>query len=265
MNVRGISNAVKRRAIFDFHRFNADVLICQETHSTPNVEAIWRNEWGGEAIFSHGTSASKGVAIFYNKNMKGCFSNIYRCTEGRMIIVDVEQNGIFMSLIAIYAPNQDRPEYFKELALLLKKRYEHKIVIGDFNLTLEVEKDRLNTYNNNNRARDEVENLMNEYFLKETWRERNMDRKEYSWYKGGTRNIASRIDYALISSGLDQKVEIIQYIASIKTDHRAIYLVVECQSFERGIGFWKMNTSYLQNIEYVSKMNVELDNFFRRK
>ena len=48
VNVRGIADSVKRRAIFDFHRKNADFLILQETHSVPEIESIWENEWGGK-------------------------------------------------------------------------------------------------------------------------------------------------------------------------------------------------------------------------
>ena len=55
INTRGISNDIKRRAIFDYHRCNADLLIMQETHSTPEIENVWENEWGGKTIFSHGT------------------------------------------------------------------------------------------------------------------------------------------------------------------------------------------------------------------
>ena len=47
INVRGIANAEKRRAIFERHRIHADILILQETHSVKENEKIWENEWGG--------------------------------------------------------------------------------------------------------------------------------------------------------------------------------------------------------------------------
>ena len=47
---------VKRRSIF--------------TYLKVSDEAVWRNEWGGEIYFSHGTSHSKGVCILNNRVVK---------------------------------------------------------------------------------------------------------------------------------------------------------------------------------------------------
>ena len=47
LNVRGITNDEKRRAIFDKHRINADIMILQETHSSKEKEQVWENEMGG--------------------------------------------------------------------------------------------------------------------------------------------------------------------------------------------------------------------------
>ena len=126
------------------------------------------------------------------------------------------------------------------LTELLKSRQEHKIIIGDFNLTLDVDMDRLNTYCNNNNAKEEVINMMDQFYLKDVWRVRNLEKREYSWTKKsqGERK-ASRIDNTLISGGLDQYASMIMYISSIMTDHRAIYIVLDLAQTERGTGYWK--------------------------
>ena len=82
--------------------------------------------------------------------------------------------------------------------------------------------------------------MMEEFYLRDSWRMLNQDSKEYSWFKGlGSEGKASRIDFALISRGLDQQLELIQYISSVKTDHRAVYMVINFNEFERGSGYWK--------------------------
>ena len=258
VNVRGVANATKRRAVFDKHRQNADILIFQEAHCTAECENIWANEWGGKAFFSHGTGAARGVAIFISKKLEGSISNVFSDQQGRTIIMDIKENEETVSLAAIYAPNEDSRNFFMELSQALTSRSEHKIVIGDFNLTLDVDLDRLNTYHNNNKAKEEVEQLMDKYLLKDIWRVRYEDTREYSWRKSGNINIASRIDLALVSSGLDQKIEYIQYLSSIKTDHRAIYMVVNIQGVERGTGFWKFNTSLLKNQNFLNNIEQEL-------
>ena len=39
------------------------IIFLQETHSTQKVQNIWRYQWHGDMIFSHGPSCSKGVCV----------------------------------------------------------------------------------------------------------------------------------------------------------------------------------------------------------
>ena len=261
VNVRGLADRNKRIQVFDFYRFNADFLCMQETHSidTKEIENIWRNEWGGGAIFSHGTGSARGVAIFYKKEFQNCIKNIECDQEGRSILIDIHIDTSVMSMAVIYAPNRDTPEYFEGIRQKLKSRSEKKVIVGDFNLTLKVDIDRKDSYCNNNKSKTVLEDIMEEYQLKDVWRERNPDQREYSWIK---RNVklekASRIDYALVSAGIDQHIENIMYFSSIKSDHRALFLAIELVNTERGKGYWKLNTELLSNREYVTMMNEEL-------
>ena len=220
---------------------------------------IWQNEWGGKAIFSHGTSTQRGTAIFTSKEIYGMINNIYCDTEGRYIIFDLFQNNQRVNVVTLYAPNKDTPAFFRNITVKLKERSEHKIILGDFNLTLDVDLDRNNTYCNNNKAKEEVENMMDEFYLDDIWRKRNSDKREFSWSKKGDYpRKASRIDFALVSGGIDQNVELIQYLSSVQTDHRAIYLVLNLDPFERGAGFWKFNSTLLSNLDFIKHMNDEL-------
>ena len=55
-----------------------------------------------------------------------------------------------ITIAVIYLPNDDDPNFFKQVADIIKERHEHKILIGDFNLALNVELDRCNINHNNN-------------------------------------------------------------------------------------------------------------------
>ena len=258
LNVRGIANDQKRRAIFDKHRENADILILVETHSSTKIENLWENEWGGKIYYSNGTTAARGVMVLVRKNLPFTIQNVETEDTGRLVILDII-GAKEISLAAIYAPNEDSPSFFENLEQKLKYRKENRIIIGDFNLTLDVERDRQNTYCNNNKAKETIENMMDHFFLKDIWRIQNEDKKEFSWIKKGSYpSKASRIDFALVSGGLDQSIETTQYISSIMTDHRAIYLVIQLHCAERGRGYWKLNTSLLQKQEYIEYMNLEL-------
>ena len=206
---------------------------------------------------------SRGVAMFMTNDIYSRMSKIVVDSEGRYIITDLKEEEQIITIVVLYAPNEDKPSFFGQISELVRERSENKIVIGDFNLTLDVDIDRKNTYHNNNKARDIVLDIMDEYLLKDIWRERNPGAREYSWFartvQAGERK-ASRIDLALISGGLDQKVEMVQYLSSLMTDHRAIYMVVQLNQNERGLGYWKLNTSLLQKKDFIEKMNMELDN-----
>ena len=174
--------------------------------------------------------------------------------------MDITEGEKRATICAVCAPNVDSPAFFEDIEERLKERCEHKIIIGDFNLALDVEMDRLNTYCNNNKARDKVLDMCEHYHMVDIWRVRNQDCREYSWIKKGSYpKKASRIDFVLVSNGLDQKVEIVQYLSSIYTDHRAIYMVVELISADRGVGYWKFNTSLLKNMEFLDTINREID------
>ena len=243
------------------YRQNADILIMQETHSTVDCEKIWEKEWGGKAIFSHGTELARGVAVFMSNVLYQKIDNVYKDTDGRLIMFDLCHNDQVVTLVAIYAPNQDCPKFFMDIGTMLRTRQENKVIIGDFNLVMDNDKDRLNTYNNNNKAKDEVENIIEEYSLKDVWRIQNENDRQFSWSKKGRSDErkASRIDFALVSAGLDHSVKTSTYITGIKTDHRAFYVVLDLNKFERGSGFWKMNVKYLKEIEFIDQMKSEIE------
>ena len=51
------------------------------------------------------------------------------------------------------------------------------------------------------------------------------------------------------------------------TDHRGFYMCIDMSTFERGRGYWKLNTSLLQDHRYIEKLNsllgeIVLDNSF---
>ena len=70
LNVRGLKNRIKRKSIFSYLKDqNCNFYLLQETFSEPKDKAIWKNEWGGDVFFSHGTNHSKGVCILVNPSL----------------------------------------------------------------------------------------------------------------------------------------------------------------------------------------------------
>jgi len=54
LNVRGLRDNTKRKSIFLFCKGEkAHITLLQETHSTPEDEKFWVNQWGDKIIFDH--------------------------------------------------------------------------------------------------------------------------------------------------------------------------------------------------------------------
>ena len=100
LNVRGRRNRVKRRSIFSYLKDqNCHFYLLQETFSEPKDERVWKNEWGGDVFFSHGSNHSKGVCILVNPSIVVNVANSYKDIDGRIIAIDVICNGVNLSYL----------------------------------------------------------------------------------------------------------------------------------------------------------------------
>lgn len=104
-NVKGLNIETKRRSIFV--RLKAkkyDIVLLQETHSTPSSESLWKCQWGGKNIWSHGESGSRGVAILYKRGLDIQLLSQERDHEGPYILVKVKLGETVLTICNIYAP-----------------------------------------------------------------------------------------------------------------------------------------------------------------
>ena len=84
--VPGIREPIKRRSIFLYLRDQkANIYFLHGTYSERAIENIWRNEWGGALIFSHGTTHSKGVCILINLFAQPKVDYYYANDSGRIV------------------------------------------------------------------------------------------------------------------------------------------------------------------------------------
>ncbi len=81
----------------------------QETFSTKNIETRWKDELGGEILFNHGASNSRGVAIFLPQNVDFELCEKIIDNDGRLLIAKVKINSMIYiyTLCNLYAPTKD--------------------------------------------------------------------------------------------------------------------------------------------------------------
>ena len=258
LNTRGLSEVIKRRMIFNYYRSRADIICLQEIHSDETIEKIWTSEWGGKILFSHGSTSVRGVCISFKKNIKYKINKSFKDTNGRLIGCEIESEeipGRILTIANIYAPNKDKPNFFVEVIQSMADCDANQMIIGDFNLVIDVNMDRKGSTYNNIKAREALQVIMDELFLIDVWRVRNSNEREYSWMRTGRTISASRIDYALTSQSVSANVVNTMYLPGIRSDHRAFFVAVDITKIERGRGFWKFNNQLLQNKEFVLNMN----------
>ena len=52
------------------------------------------------------------LAVFVDKTFENSVSKVYTNHDGRYVIMDVVENDTTVTLVALYAPNQDSPTVF---------------------------------------------------------------------------------------------------------------------------------------------------------
>ena len=79
-----------------------DVVLLQETYSTPGVEFRWSNKWRKTAIWNSETNNARGVAILVC-NDQLVIKHVFCDDEGRAVAIDINVHGKYFHLNNLYA------------------------------------------------------------------------------------------------------------------------------------------------------------------
>lgn len=250
-NVRGLRNELKRRKIFNYlHQQNTDIAFLQETHSCENDERIWTAEWGGKALFSHGSNNARGVAILLSRESGYQIDNFVEDEEGRVAAISLQIRGRWYSIASLYAPNADDPNFFHEAFKLVDALDNQlKIIAGDFNTVLDVNMDLQGGRGFTNiKTREFLNEYMEQSGLIDIWRIQNPDIFRSTFVREKPAILKERLDYFLISSGLAQNVTKSDFLPKLNlSDHSAPYLCINFVEHIPGKGYWKFNITLLED------------------
>ena len=180
--------------------------------------------------------------------------------KGRATQIKFRMNEQDFECICLYAPSQSdtvSTKFFENLFNTLSptEDSENRIIIGDFNTTLDPTLDRKNNSIKYQKIR--TSKLINDFTLDNSlvdpWRTSHPDRREFSWEN--TRS-ASRIDYALISAHLYHHLTEASYSTPpVKTDHKAFTLGIRLGKFKTGQGYPKVRNTLYSDPEFINKVN----------
>lgn len=255
MNVQGIGDKAKRKDVLNYLRNKKYNIYClQDTHFTDKEIKIIRSQWGYECFFSNFNSQSRGVAILINNNFDFKYIKTEKDDNGNLLCIECQTHNKMLTLICLYGPNKDDPHFFVKLKEKLSQINHDYIIVGDFNLVLQPDIDYFNYNNvNNPKARETVLEMILEYDLIDPWREQNLEKLQYTWFKKNPVKKA-RLDFFLISSNLFTDVENAYILPGYRTDHSLIILEIHIGKFKKGSSYWKFNNSLLKDINYITQI-----------
>jgi len=142
-------------------------------------------------------------------------------------------------------------EIRKELDNLCLVENCNIVIGGDFNVILHPDLDG----NGGNPKRKEsvkcIENICLANDLIDIWRIRNPNVKRFTW-RQKTPMIQRRLDFWLVSNAMQEDIDNVDVISSLKSDHSAIVPSINgIEIRSRGPSFWKLNSNLLDDKECV--------------
>ena len=106
----------KRRDLFHYVRNKKYNIIClQDVHINAQLEPFITSEWGYEVFFSSFTNSSRGVMILMNNNFEYKVERVKTDKNGNYIILDIIIQGKRITLVNLYGPNQDNPNFYTNI------------------------------------------------------------------------------------------------------------------------------------------------------
>ena len=255
LNCRGLRDRIKRKKVFKWLEDNHyDIILLQETHSMEQDEKSWENEWGGKVYFSHGARDSRGVMVMFRPK---CDIDVISVNTGvvggRVLYVFITMHKTKILLVNIYAPNEDSPEFFKQVFdEVILSEADHLLIAGDYNLVLDVDMDKQGgRAKTNEKAQRCILEYMENIDLMDIWRIKNPEQNEYTWRRKKPHVVQCRLDFFLISPGLANLVKHVSIGNSFMSDHSVVKLVLKMEEYAKGPGYWKFNCSLLKDKDYI--------------
>jgi len=157
------------------------------------------------------------------------------------------------TLGAIYAPNEDNPNFFEKISQILELIDNETIVVaGDWNVVRDYHLDTKNYKQSNNPlANKKLSELLDILNLNDIWRIKHPNKRTFTWH--GPHKKMSRLDYFVISSNLLNNCIKTNILPGYRSDHSVITADLLLKEQPRGKG-----TSLLKDQKCVTIIRYKI-------
>ena len=113
----GTSKHAKAKRFFHFVKTKKkyNILCLQDIHLERKIEPYVKSEWGYQVYMSPFRSNRRGEMILLNNNFDQQVESIKADPNGNYIILNMTIQGKKVTLVNIYGPNEDNPQFYRNL------------------------------------------------------------------------------------------------------------------------------------------------------
>ena len=161
------------------------------------MESYIKNEWGYKIFMSGLTSNKRGVMILLNNNFQHDIGRVVTDPNGNFIILEISLKGKKITLVNIYGPNEDCPQFYLNIKQKVEEfDNEMAIICGDWNMIIDPDLDCENyKHINNPRARSVVREWLDLFDFIDAYRLNYDEKKEFTWRKLNPDRKQARLDF----------------------------------------------------------------------
>lgn len=272
LNVRGIRQSIKRKALFLFAKqLKPDFCFFQESHSTVNDIKFWRSQWGNDLWFSHGTERSAGVTTLRNA-FKGNILHSDSDSNGHFLcnIIDIDSRIVIIANIYGFNVKTENISFLDYIISRIQywlKKFPSSIIVigGDFNISIDSALDKWPP-GRPSLLNSKIKQFMERLDLFDVWRSKFPNTKAFTWSNKAASQF-SRLDFWLISNSLNSQNTTVDILPTPLTDHKAIYIkiIISINPLNTTrISYWKLNSSHLCHNTVRLKINFLIRYYWKK-
>ena len=207
--------------------------------------------------------------IILIKKASGATASNILCHDSDTMIFDLAlPGGILINTAALYGPNGDDDQYWKDVKSILDTRTgDGKMILGDFNVTLNFARDTSNYLTDpHKKCRKVINQWLYNLEFADVYEELHPGRSSYTWRKSidkisreGDNNFRtanfdkqSRIDHILLSPSILDAVKSIEHIYYGRriSDHSAVVMKLDWAETNTGQGLFRCGADAHKNKNY---------------